>query len=90
MNDTVLTAVAKVNPILAKMDLPINRKDAGKQETVRWLLTNMRVRNRGHAQYNTAFVALLGLAKNQKLLRTKELETLEKEIELCNHPQANA
>lgn len=79
MNTTVLDNVAKINPVLAKMDLPINRKDAGRQDTVRWLLTNLRVRNSAHAQYDTVFTTLLGIAREQKLLRAKEIEALEKD-----------
>lgn len=91
MNDTVSNAAAKVNLVLAKMDLPIGRKDASKQETVRWLLTNMRVRNSNHEHYNATFVTLLGMAKEQKLFRAKELETLEKDHnERNNRTQAIA
>lgn len=79
MNTNVLDNVAKINPVLAKMDLPINRKDAGRQDTVRWLLTNLRVRNSTHAQYDTVFTTLLGIAREQKLLRAKEIEALEKD-----------
>ena len=42
MNMNTQTAADKINPILAKMDLPINRKDAGRQDTVRGATYNLR------------------------------------------------
>lgn len=91
MNTNTQTAVDKINPILSKMDLPVNRKDAGRQDTVRWLLTNLRVRNIAHPQYATVFTTLLGIAKEQKLIRAKEIDALEKSHnEHANHSKAHA
>ena len=51
--------------ILEEMDLPETRKNLNESSNLRWLIRNMRVRNRKHPQCNEAFELIKNLMKGQ-------------------------
>jgi hypothetical protein len=75
--EQIETRADKINALIARMDLPINRRDASRQETVRWLVHNLGVRNNAHAKYKAAMLLLIEEAKTFHLLKAKEIKQLE-------------
>ena len=72
--------IEQANINLAKMDLPINRRDVRRQSTVHWLLNSLRVRNHNNPKYKETMLHLLTLAKHWNLMSAKDREQLEKSL----------
>lgn len=71
-------AALELNPLLRNMDLPVNRKDVDKPETVKWLIHNLGRRNSAHPDYPKARQLLVSLIRKRRLLKESELRELEK------------
>lgn len=76
----IQNVIEQVNINLAKMDLPINRRDVRRQTTVHWLLNSLRVRNRDNPKYRETMLHLLTLATHWNLMSAKDREQLEKSL----------
>lgn len=72
--------IEQVNTNLAKMELPVNRRDSSRHMSVRWLLDSLRVRNRSHPKYKETMLHLLTLAKHWNLMSAKDRDQLEKSL----------
>jgi hypothetical protein len=81
MENPVEQTIEKINNSLSKMDLPINRRDASRPETVKWLLQNLAARNKAHARYSETMRSLLDRASALNLLKTKEVKQLEADLQ---------
>jgi hypothetical protein len=66
----------ELNIELSTMNLPVNKKDCSKPETLKWLLQNLSKRNSQHPSYVKVKHKLTEIAKEQHLLKTKELRRL--------------
>ena len=69
--------VEQINNDLSKMDLPINRRDASRPDTVKWLLHNLAARNNKHPKFKAVMQYLLSRASTLNLLTPKEAKQLE-------------
>lgn len=69
--------VEQINNDLSKMDLPINRRDASRPDTVKWLLHNLASRNSKHQKFKEVMQYLLNRATTLNLLTPKEVKQLE-------------
>lgn len=77
MENPVEQTIEKINTSLSKMDLPINRRDASRPDTVKWLLQNLAARNKAHPRYGETMRSLLDRAIALNLLKAKEVKQLE-------------
>lgn len=66
----------RLDNILAKMDLPINRRQSRRPQDIRWLIENLGARNAAHPEFNTARDLLLDLAEQQSVMKASEIRRL--------------
>ena len=52
MGNEYLEKLAEVQKLIAKMDLPMYRKEVKHNDDARWLKNNLRVKNAAHKNYD--------------------------------------
>jgi len=60
------TGLRIVRPIPLDMDVPVQRRDVTQRTNVMWLLRNLAVRNKEHAEFDAVFAKLKRLSANFK------------------------
>ena len=64
--NTKPTGLRIVRPIPLDMDVPVQRRDVTQRTNVMWLLRNLAVRNKEHAEFDAVFAKLKRLSANFK------------------------